>query len=78
MKEKMFSKFYQIKNAIEMRVAGVKEPGDHLLEVLGVIIIAVIILIFFRGQIVNMFNSAMTNTTQEVNNLFNPVSGTNP
>ena len=53
------------------RMAGVPtEQGDHLLEVLGTIIIAVVILIFFRKQIVELFNGAITNTTSSVNNMF--------
>lgn len=58
-------------NQFALRMAGVKmEDGDHLLEVLGTIIIAVVILIFFRKQIVDLFNSAMTSTNTKVNNLF--------
>ena len=61
-------------NQFALRMAGVKmEDGDHLLEVLGTIIIAVVILIFFRKQIVDLFNSAMTSTNTKVNNLFNDV-----
>lgn len=56
-----------------MKMAGCKtEGGDHLLEVLGTIIIAVVVLIFFRDEIINMFKSAMNTTTTEVNNLFTP------
>jgi len=57
-----------------MRLAGVrakKEKGDHLLEVLGTIIIAVVILILFKNSIVNIFTNALNNTTSSVNNLFN-------
>lgn len=61
-------------NQFALRMAGVKmEDGDHLLEVLGTIIIAVVILIFFRKQIVDLFNSAMASTNTKVNNLFNDV-----
>lgn len=61
-------------NQFALRMAGVKmEDGDHLLEVLGTIIIAVVILIFFRKQIFELFNSAMTSTNTKVNNLFNDV-----
>lgn len=53
------------------RMAGVPmEQGSHLLEVLGTIIIAVVILIFFRKQIVELFNGAISNTTSSVNNMF--------
>lgn len=58
-------------NQFALRMAGVKmEDGDHLLEVLGTIIIAVVILIFFKKQIIDLFNSAMTSTNTKVNNLF--------
>lgn len=60
------------KTKMMMRMVGVKseEKGDHLLEVLGTIIIAVVILILFKDAIVNIFNSALGNTTTSVNNLF--------
>ena len=50
------------------------EESSHLLEVLGTIIIAVVILIFFRQQIVNLFQQAIGTTTNEVNNLFQNVA----
>lgn len=46
------------------------EPGDHLLEVLGTIIIAVVILILFRGAIINIFTNALNRTQENVLNLF--------
>ena len=56
------------------RMVGVKtENGDHLLEVLGTIIIAVVLLVFFRAQIVNLFNNAITSTTNSVNSMFGNV-----
>lgn len=56
------------------RMAGVPtEQGDHLLEVLGTIIIAVVILIFFRQQIITLFNHAISNTTNSVSDMFNNV-----
>lgn len=56
------------------RMAGVPtDQGDHLLEVLGTIIIAIVILIFFRKQIVELFNGAISNTTNSVNNMFKGV-----
>lgn len=61
-----------------MAIAGAKnkeEKGDHLLEVLGTIIIAVVILILFKGAIVNIFTSALNNTTSSVSNLFSNVAG---
>ncbi len=48
-----------------------REPGDQLVEVLGVIIIAVVILFIFRSQLVDLFNAAMnTVKTKVTNNLF--------
>ena len=56
------------------RMAGVPtEQGDHLLEVLGTIIIAVVILIFFRQQIIDLFNGAISKTTNSVSDMFNNV-----
>lgn len=66
----------RVENKLMMRMAGATESGDHLLEVLGTIIIAVVILIFFREQIVNLFKGAIDNTTTSVNGLFTNV--TNP
>lgn len=59
-----------------MRMAGVKpemEKGDHLLEVLGTIIIAVVLLIMFKGRITNLFQNALTATDSSVTNLFENV-----
>ena len=63
-----------------MRLAGVrevpakKERGDQLIQVLGLIIISVIILIFFRAQIVNLFKDAIDKTTNSVKSLFTYVA----
>ena len=63
-----------------MRLAGVheapaeKERGDQLIQVLGLIIISVIILIFFRAQIVNLFKDAIDKTTNSVKSLFTNVT----
>ena len=60
--------------SLMMKTAGVstaKEEGSHLLEVLGTIIIAIVILVIFKGQIVNIFNNAMEQTSTQVSNLFN-------
>ena len=54
-----------------------REEGDHLLEVLGTIIIAVVILIFFRSQMVDMFQNAMNGTSNRVNEMFDNVAATN-
>ena len=57
-----------------LRTAGVstaKEEGSHLLEVLGTIIIAIVILVIFKDNIVNIFTNAMGKTTTQLDNLFN-------
>lgn len=66
-------------NYIACKQCGVKmENGDHLVEILGTIIIAVVILIFFREQITDMFESMMQQTNEKVNNLFNNITTTGP
>lgn len=60
-------------NRFMMRVAGVKnevERGDHLLEVLGTIIIAVVILVMFREKLTNLFSDALNKTTNQVTEMF--------
>ena len=62
-------------NYIACKQCGVKmEAGDHLVEILGTIIIAVVILIFFREQITDMFNNMMNQTETKVNDLFTNVT----
>ncbi len=60
-------------NRFMMRVAGVRnevERGDHLLEVLGTIIIAVVILVMFREKLTNLFSDALNKTTNQVTEMF--------
>lgn len=69
-----------LENKYMLRMAGVEtsqevERGDHLLEVLGTIIIAVVILILFKDTIVNIFKSALGKTTNSVDGLFNSAAG---
>lgn len=69
-----------LENKYMLRMAGVDtaqevERGDHLLEVLGTIIIAVVILILFKDTIVNIFKSALGKTTNSVDGLFNSAAG---
>lgn len=62
-------------NYIACKQCGVEvESGDHLVEVLGTIIIAVVILIFFRAQITALFKNMISNTSTKVNNLFTDVA----
>lgn len=59
-----------------MRQCGVKpltdkkERGDHLIEVLGTIVVAIVLLFLFRGQLMNIFNTATEKTNSSVTNLF--------
>lgn len=62
-------------NYIACKQCGVKmEAGDHLVEILGTIIIAVVILIFFREQITAMFENLMNQTNSKVTELFQNVN----
>lgn len=75
---KIAEKFQAVKakayNYIACKQCGVDvESGDHLVEVLGTIIIAVVILIFFREKITDLFKNMITETSNKVNNLFNDV-----
>lgn len=60
-----------------MRQCGVKpltdkrERGDHLVEVLGTIIVAVVLLFLFRNQLKNIFTGALNSTSDATNQLFN-------
>ena len=48
-----------------------EEPGDHLLEGLGTIIIAIVVLVIFKDSIVNIFNNAIGETATQMDGLFN-------
>ena len=62
-------------NYIACKQCGVKmEAGDHLVEILGTIIIAVVILSFFREQITAMFENLMNQTNSKVTELFQHVN----
>lgn len=76
MKQKFLNAKTKMENYVMMRMAGVKperEGGDHLVEVLGTIIIAVVILIFFKDMIKNLFDNMMAQTNQKVSDLFKNV-----
>ncbi len=63
----------KVKNCVLSRslsALSAKEDGDHLLEVLGVIIIAVVLLIFFRGKITEVFQDAIDKTATNINALW--------
>lgn len=75
---KIKSIFKKAETKVMMTIAGAidkTEKGDHLLEVLGTIIIAVVILVLFKSAILNIFTSALNNTTSSVSNLFSNVTG---
>lgn len=58
-------KLAQLRNEANMALAGAvvkKENGDHLLEVLGIIIIALVILVLFRNVMVPKFADAVNHT----------------
>lgn len=68
--------YLKVKNDIMLRQCGIipeKEEGGQLLEVVGTIAVAVVILIFFRKQIVGIFTSSFDKTSTSVNDLFNDV-----
>lgn len=59
------------KNVILLRTAGCKtESGDHLIEVLGTIIIAAFLLFLFRGKISDIFSTVLNKTSENLLNLF--------
>ena len=61
---------------VMMLGAGVKteepktEKGDHLIEVLGVIIISVALLALFKDKITNIFKDSLNNTSNSMGDLF--------
>jgi len=68
---KIKEKFEKVKNCIlTQSFVSDKEDGDHLLEVLGVIIIAVVLLIFFKDKITAVFQDAIVKTADNVNALW--------
>lgn len=66
-------KLTQLQNEAKMALAGAavkKENGDHLLEVLGIIIIALVILVLFRNVMVPKFADAVNTTGDTMNALW--------
>lgn len=58
-------------NYANMKLAGVKtEEGSQLIEVLGTIIVAVVLLVLFKDKIKNLFTNTLTTTDSQVTNLF--------
>lgn len=59
------------KNVIMLKAAGCKtESGDHLIEVLGTIIIAAFLLFLFRAKISDIFSNVLNKTSENLINLF--------
>ena len=59
-------------NYANMKLAGVKtEEGSQLIEVLGTIIVAVVLLILFKDKIKSLFSNTLNTTDTKVNGLFN-------
>lgn len=59
------------KTYLYLKAAGCEvEGGDHLIEVLGTIIIAAFLLFLFRGKIAEIFNNALNKTSTNLNNMF--------
>ena len=50
-----------------------KENGDHLIEVLGTIIIAIVLLVLFRAQVTELFKQILQQTTNRAGELFQNV-----
>jgi len=72
------TKFLKAKTDFMMMNAGVRpevERGDHLIEILGVILIVVVILIFFKDKVSALFENMMGKTTDSVNGLFTNIGG---
>lgn len=65
--------FTTAKNKAMLAACGIKEKresGDHLVEVLGVIIVAVVLLFLFKGKIIDIFTTFMNKTNTELDTLF--------
>ena len=84
----MKTAFMTMKTNMMMRLAGVKpekkfsltktERGDHLLEVIGTIAIAMVILLLFKDKIVEIFQNAMDHAGTDIEDLFNTPSTPTP
>ena len=71
-KEKAKNGIVRVQNAVMLKNGGCKlESGDHLIEVLGTIIVAVFLLFIFRNSIANIFNNATASTETKLNSMFN-------
>ena len=54
-----------------------REPGDQLIEILGIVVIAIVILFIFRQQLIDLFNTAMNTVKDKITTqLFNDAGTT--
>ncbi len=58
------------------KIGNHKEQGSHLVEVLGVIVIAIILLIIFRDEIIGIWNTAINSLSDGANNIFTITTNT--
>lgn len=66
----MKKKITEFMNTVSMRMAGVsekREAGDHMLEILGVIIIVIVLLIFFKDKLKDIITTATSGINSNMN-----------
>lgn len=71
---KMKNAIIGLKNRTMLRLAGIKpekESGMELIEVLGLIAVAVVIIFLFKDYLIEIFNSFMKKENTELDKLFN-------
>ena len=63
-----------LKTSIMMRMCKVKperkESGDHLVEVLGTIVVAVVLLIIFQDYVKELFDNIMDKVSGVIDDMF--------
>lgn len=71
MKQKFLAAKARFQSFVACKLCGVQmEDGDHLVEVLGTIIIAVFLLFLFRDEVKKIFESMIANTEKQLDSLF--------
>lgn len=63
----------RLKNRMMLRMAGVKpemESGDQLVEILGIIAIACVLLFLFKDQLIKIFNNMIAKSNTQMDTLF--------
>lgn len=61
------------KNKIALTLAGIhnsREEGSHLIEILGAIIVAILLLELFKKQFGNMFKNVLSTSNTKLQALF--------